>query len=358
MLSGLISVLSFIVLLGALIFIHELGHFLTAKKVGIRVDRFSLGFPPNIFSKKWRGTEYCVGIVPLGGYVKMAGESPDEARTGRPDEFSSKSVFQRFLVIFAGPFMNYALAIVLFSFLLLAYGVETISDTRSTIGRVTVDSPADRAGLMVDDIIIAVQNQPVRNFDSLRTLISPRAGMETNVVWLRGSDTVGAIITPAPSERRNQEGGVDTVGQIGVLAKVIYEGRLGFFGAVSAGFGSANRMVGQVVLFVKGYVSGEIPATDVGGPIYIARESANAAREGFYRFLLFMAMLSVNLAVLNILPIPVLDGGHLLFLLVEMIKGSPVSMKARMYAQQVGIVFLLVFILFVSWNDVARLLTG
>lgn len=356
MISGLFSILSFIALLGVLIFIHELGHFLTAKKVGIRVDRFSLGFPPNIFKKTWRGTEYCIGLIPLGGFVKMAGESPDEAATGKSDEFSSKTILQRFMVIAAGPIMNYLLAIFLFSLLLFSYGDQTISQTQAIIGDVSPDGPAAQAGLQADDIIISVDGQPVGNFDSLRTFISPHPDQELIVEWTRGTEIMQATMTPALKEVTLESGEIDSVGQIGVLTKILYERNYGFFESIAAGFNSTNAMVVQIFSFVKSYATGQVESNSVGGPIYIAQQSASAARMGLYSFLAFMAMLSVNLAVLNVLPIPVLDGGHMVFLTIEKIKGSPLSMKTRIVAQQVGMVFLLVFILFVSWNDVARML--
>ncbi len=354
MFSGIFSILSFIALLGVLIFIHELGHFLTAKKVGIRVDRFSLGFPPNIFVKKWRGTEYCVGMIPLGGFVKMAGESPDETPTGNSDEFSSKTIFQRFMVIFAGPFMNYLLAIFLFSMLLFSWGEQTISETQAIIGQVSPDGPAAQAGMQADDIIISVDGQPVGNFDSLRTFISPRPDQELVVEWTRGTEVMQARMTPALVEVTLESGEIDSVGQIGVLTKILFERNTGFFESIASGFTRTNEMVIQIFSFVKSYATGQVEANSVGGPIYIAQQSASAARLGLYSFLAFMAMLSVNLAVLNVLPIPVLDGGHMVFLVIEKIKGSPLAMKTRMIAQQAGMIFLLAFILFVSWNDVAR----
>jgi len=352
--TTLYTILSFVVLLGVLVFIHELGHFLVAKKVGIRVDRFSLGFPPNIFSRKWGETEYSIGMIPLGGYVKMAGEGPEEEATGKDDEFSSKKVWQRFLVILAGPFMNYILAIFVTSGLLFAYGIPTTSQDEATIGRVAPDQPAAVAGLQADDIVIAIDGSPVKNFEAMREIVRPSGGKSLHFTWLRGSDTISADVVPVASPTAGPDGIVDTVGLVGVMAKEIYPGGMGFFESAALGFKATNRMIWQILLFVKNLIVGNVAANSVGGPIYIAQQSAAAAQQGLFAFLQLMAVLSVNLAVLNVLPIPVLDGGHMVFLALEKIKGSPVTMKARIIAQQAGMFFLLGYILFVSWNDVIR----
>ncbi len=354
MLTTLYTIMSFVVLLGVLVFIHELGHFLVAKKVGIRVDSFSLGFPPNIISKKYGDTVYSIGMIPLGGFVKMAGESPDEEPTGNNDEFSSKKVWQRFLVIFAGPFMNYVLAIFVTAGLLFSYGIPTTSQDEATIGGVASDKPAGQAGLLANDVVIAIDGAPVKNFDELRVLVQPNAGKSLNFTWLRGVDTISADVVPLATPVASPDGILDTIGQIGVMAKEIYPGGIGLVESLSLGLKATNNMIWQILLFLKSLVSGNVAANSVGGPIYIAQQSGAAAQQGLFAFLQLMAVLSVNLAVLNVLPIPVLDGGHMVFLALEKIKGSPVKMKIRMIAQQGGMLFLLGYILFVSWNDVVR----
>ena len=155
----LVNIASFVFVLGVLIFIHELGHFLIAKRVGIRVDQFSLGFPPHIFKKAWGQTEYCIGIIPLGGYVKMAGEQPDEAATGAPDEFMSKTVGQRAAVIFAGPFMNYVLAILLLIGIAFLVGRPVTDPDRVVVGEMVAEGPAEKAGLLPGDVILAIDGQ-------------------------------------------------------------------------------------------------------------------------------------------------------------------------------------------------------
>ena len=187
----LVTIVSFIFVLGILIFVHELGHFLVAKKVGIRVERFSLGFPPTIFSRKRGETEYCIGVIPLGGYVKMAGENPDEEVTGSPDEFMSKSILQRSLVIFAGPFMNYLLAIVLLIGVYMFTGQPLFDHDHVIVGTVTDDSPAAKAGLAPNDVIVALNGQPVNNFDSLRVKINAIKDAPLDLTWVAGNDTLG-----------------------------------------------------------------------------------------------------------------------------------------------------------------------
>jgi regulator of sigma E protease len=354
MFAFLTNILAFVVLLGVLVFIHELGHFLVAKKNGIRVDRFSLGFPPNIFNKTWRGTEYTLGIIPLGGYVKMAGESPDEATTGRDDEFASKKIWQRFSVVAAGPFMNYLLAIGLFGHLFFWYGEPARENALPILGEVSADSPAESSGLQVGDLVLTIAGAPINGFPDLIEQVKPNPGQALEFTWLRGNDTLSAMIIPENREVELEDGSIDTIGLIGVREKAQYVNPRGFFAAITDGFTYTNEMVYKTFEFVKLYVTAEVAATDVGGPIFIAQQSGQAASHGAFAFLNLMAFLSVNLAVLNILPIPVLDGGHMVFLAIEKIKGSPLTTRVRMIAQQAGMLFLMSFILFVSWNDIVR----
>lgn len=350
----LTTALSFIVTLGILIFIHELGHFLIAKKVGIRVEKFSLGFPPNIFSKQIGETIYCIGCIPLGGYVKMIGENPDEEATGAPHEFMSKSVLQRSAVIFAGPFMNYILAMVLFTSIFL-YGQPVVDNDHLIVGTVEKGDPAYRAGLKDGDQIIAVDGKVVTTFDSVRVAINKKVLAPVHLTWLRGTDTMQADITTRVEAQPNMDGGVDSIGVIGFSQKILRHDSYGIIESVKRGFVTTHVIVWETVKFVKKLVSGQVSPKLLGGPLFIAQQSGKEAHKGISSLLFFMALLSVNLAVLNVLPIPVLDGGHLLFLLIEKIKGTPLSMKARAVAQQIGIVFLFGIILLVTYNDILRM---
>lgn len=350
----MLTFLSFVFVLGVLIFFHELGHFLVAKKVGIRVHSFSLGFPPHIFKYKRGETTYGIGILPLGGYVRMAGENPDEEASGAPHEFMSKSVAQRAAVIFAGPFMNYVLALVILIGVHLVIGVPTTDPDRIIVGKVIEDGPAAKAGLVSGDQIVSVNGRVVTRFDSMATIINAVVEQSLNVTWAHDGDTVTKSITTVATEARNRQGGVDTVGMIGISENVVLVP--GFFLAVSYGVYKTHEIVYLTVDFVKQLVFGEVSAAMLGGPLFIAQQAGAEAERGISNLLYFMALLSVNLAILNVLPIPVLDGGHLVFLAIEKLRGSPLPMKARLIAQQVGMLALFSLIIFVTYNDILRFL--
>jgi len=352
------TALAFIFVLGILIFVHELGHFLVAKKVGIKVHKFSLGFPPDIFKKTVGDTTYAIGIIPLGGYVKMAGEDPNETATGAENEFASKTVGQRTAVILAGPFMNYLLAIVLMIAVLYFGGKPIFDEEKVIVGTVQEDGPAGQAGLKQDDIIIAVDGRWVGDFDSLRNIINPIVEKPVQITWVSGADTVTKSITTMAHPIPQPEGNYDTVGIIGFTQKPIRYERPSLVSASVDGFIAVHVIVRETFKFVKKVVTGQASAKMIGGPLFIAQQSGKEAEKGASNLVFFMVLLSVNLAVLNILPIPILDGGHLMFLLIEKIKGSPVSVKARTIAQQVGLVLLLTLIIFVTYNDIMRVIRG
>ena len=354
----MMTLLSFVFVLGVLIFFHELGHFLVAKWAGVRVDKFSLGFPPNIFTRKWGDTIYCIGAIPLGGYVKMLGENPDEESTGSPDEYMSKPVWKRFLIILAGPFMNYLLAVAILVGIVFFVGQPLFDSDRVLVGEIVAGHPADMAGIKVDDQIIAVNGEMLASFDSLRARINAQVGVPIEVIWLNDGDTITATMTTAIAEQPNIKGGVDSVGVIGFGQKVIGHNRYGLMASLASGFATTNRIGIETVKFVKRTVTGEVSAKLIGGPLFIAQQSGREAQKGASNLFFFMALLSVNLCILNILPIPVLDGGQLVFLAVEKLKGKPLSMKVRMAIQQVGVVFLLLLIVMVTYNDVMRFFTS
>ncbi len=369
-------VLSFIFVLGVLIFFHELGHFLVAKWSGIKVEKFSLGFPPFIFKKRKGETEYCIGVIPLGGFVKMAGENPDEEASGEPYEFMSKPVSVRAAVILAGPVANFILAWVILWGLFFVKGQMVVDDDQAIVGIVSEDSPAAQTGLQEGDIITAVNGYEITSvaadqtfadgrtaprdmtaFEVMATLISEKIEEEITLQWQRDGQIMSAAATTMADEVYNAESEKVAVGKIGVGQQVGYE-RMGFFSALGKGLSESVRFVTMVGGFVVDLITQKVSPKMIGGPVFIAQMAGQTAQAGFSSLLVFMALLSVNLAVLNILPIPVLDGGHLVFLGIEAIKGSPLSINQRMIAQQIGLVFLLVVIVLVTYNDIMRFISG
>ncbi len=354
----LLTLLAFVFVLGILVFFHEFGHFVVAKWVGIRVEKFSLGFPPNILARKWGETEYCIGIIPLGGYVKMAGENPDESVSGDPDEFMSKSVLQRMGVVLAGPFMNYALAVLISVGIFYFRGSPLLDTDRIIVDSVTEGGPAFEAGLATDDQIIAINGNPMKDFNSLTDVIYPTVNEEIELTWIHLGDTVSRKMVTQAQPSVDADGALDTIGIIGFAPRVIGYEDYSFLESITGGIETTHLMVVLTAKFVYQFVTGKISPKMMGGPLFIARQSGKEAKRGLVFLFRFMALLSVNLAILNILPIPVLDGGHLVFLGIEKVKGSPLSMKARAMAQQVGMVLLLGLIVFVTYNDIVRAVKG
>ncbi len=345
----MITILATIFVLGVLIFIHELGHFAVAKWSGIRVEKFSLGFPPTLISKKKGETEYAIGVIPLGGYVKMAGENPGEETKGEPYEFMSKPVWKRFLVILAGPFMNFVLAVIVLAGLYLVRGKDMV-----TVGQVLEDGPAEQAGMKSGDVILSIDGIEIESFYQMANrIIYPRVEEPITVTWMRDGQKFTETIVTYKGWR--QTGGDSiAVGQIGISPGFPKYEPLGFFGAMAAGFNQTIYYVEEIYHFVVGFFTQRTKASDLGGPVLIAQVAGEAARIGIAALLDFLALLSVNLAILNILPIPVLDGGHIVFLFLEKLKGSPVSIKARLVAQQIGMALLLVLVIYITFNDISR----
>jgi regulator of sigma E protease len=354
----LVTLVSFVFVLGILIFFHELGHFIVAKKVGIRVEKFSLGFPPNIFRKRWGETTYCIGVIPLGGFVKMAGENPDETATGDPGEFMSKTVGQRAAVVMAGPFMNYVLAILISIGIFYFSGSPLLDTDKIVVDEVTADSPAAGAGLASGDEIIALDGRAVSNFTDLADSIYVRINKEIELRWIHAGDTVTRKMVTQAVPSVNADGDVDTIGIIGFRPRIIGYEDYGLGASIVGGFKATHLMVVLTGKFVYQFITGQVSPKMIGGPVFIARQSGKEAQKGLSFLFRFMALLSVNLAVLNILPIPVLDGGHLAFLGIERIKGTPLSMKARATSQQVGILLLLALMVFATYNDIVRAVKG
>jgi len=453
------TVVYFIVVLGLLIFVHELGHFLVAKRAGVGVLKFSLGFGRRLFGFTKGETEYLVSAIPLGGYVKMVGEDPREVvidDTGQAFDgagqlldleksFAHKSVWTRMVIVLAGPGANFLLAVLLFwgVFMLIGRPVfppvagraeadspaavagiqpgdrivavmgspvrtwgeieaaiegskgrsvrlalerdgvrreitvtperrvftDFLGDERvvwtigvgpfitPTVGRLMEGFPAAEAGLRVGDRIVAVNGEPVQTWGDLAERIHTRAGQEVGLTVERDGNRFPLTVTPKASSQQDATGGTVTVGLIGInpVEAFVYERLDPITALVDAGARTTTTSVKILWVLVK-IVQGSISPQTIGGPILMAQMTGEQVQQGLLNLIFFTALLSINLGVLNLLPIPILDGGHLTFFCIELLRGRPVSVKKREIAQRVGLVLLVALMIFAFYNDIFRLL--
>ncbi|MGV8072985.1 MAG: RIP metalloprotease RseP [Syntrophobacteraceae bacterium] len=352
------TILSTIVVLGVLIFIHELGHFLVAKWAGVTVLRFSLGFGPRLIGIKRGDTDYCLSLIPLGGYVKMLGEEPGEELTSEQlaGSFSSQPVSKRFAIVLAGPLSNFLLAIVIFTFV---YAFSGIPQLTTEIGGISAGSPAEQAGLQAGDKVLTINAKPILNWDELSETIEVLGVQPLSIEVQRGEEVQTLKVVPRVSEVKNLFGEMTTRPVIGVTAS----GKTSVLkvNPLYAGYYSVAQTLKLCKLFLTTIVKlieRVIPLQTLGGPILIAQMAGQQASEGLLNLIYFTALISVNLAVLNLLPIPVLDGGHILFYLIEALLGRPIAVKKIEMAQKIGMALLLVLMLVVFYNDIMRLLPG
>ena len=348
------TILAFLVVLGVLIFIHEMGHYLAARWRGVHVDAFSIGFGKAIAS--WtdrRGTEWRVSWIPLGGYVKLHGQSePDETTpdtaTLRPGQsFHNKSVGDRAIVVAAGPVANFLLAALLFAGLFATYG-RPVGQT--AIGAVAAGSAAEVAGLLPGDVIISLDDVRVSRFEQLQRYIQPRAGQPVAVALSR--DGRDLTITVTPGTRPGTEAA--PVGMLGVQGGGVRFEKLDPFSALIAGVTQTWDVSAQTLVGIGEMLTGQRSARDLGGPIRIAEVSGEAASLGIVPLINLMALLSVSLGLLNLFPVPLLDGGHLMFYAIEAIRGRPLPPRALEYGFRAGFALLIGLFVFATWNDIAH----
>lgn len=449
-------IISAIITLGVLIFIHELGHFLVAKRLRVGVLKFSLGFGKRLWGFRVGETEYLLSAIPLGGYVKMVGEDPREVREGldgtatdaegRPldlaKSFAHKPVWARALIILAGPGANFLLAVVIFWVIFMAVGrplpepvlgppavgspaaaaglkegdrirtmdgdpvrgweeiashiqqgrgtpvsltVERAGETRAVqvtpvakmvvshvltaqVGRVTPGFPAEAAGLQREDRIVAINGQAVESWPDLARVIHASAGRPVTLTVQRGAERFEVTVTPRPSRPPDDPEGRE-IGLIGIepISEVVRKEsqvwdlgigpafeRLSPLAALTEGVRRTVDVSVTVLWFLGKLLQGALPAQTIGGPLTIVLMAGEQAQQGFLYLVTFTAAISINLAILNLLPIPILDGGHLLFAAIEAIRGEPVSVRRREMAQKVGLVVLAAIMVFALYNDLFR----
>ena len=349
-----INIISVIVLLGVLIFAHELGHFLMAKRAGVGVLKFSLGFGPRILGKKIGETEYLLSLIPLGGYVKLLGESPGEELTQEDQKrsFQAQTVWKRIAIVAAGPVFNVLLAIMIFTVVNMT-GLPALT---AEVGMTHPDSAAMESGIEAGDRITAIGGKSVTKWDEISEIVSKSDGMPLLVTLQRKGLPLEIKVTPKAMKTRNLFGEEVELYKIGIspTSHTVVQRRnpLSAFGeGIRQTWVISKLTVISIVKMFQGVVS---PKT-MGGPILIAQIAGAQVKEGVVPFLLFMALLSINLAILNLLPIPVLDGGHLLFYGIEALTGREVNLRWREIAQQVGFALLILLMIFVFMMDIDRL---
>lgn len=433
------TLFAFLFVLGVLVFIHELGHFLLARWHGVRVITFSLGFGPKLLKMQRGDTEYCISIIPLGGYVKMAGENPDDPHTGKDDEFLAKSKWQRFQILLAGPVMNLVLAVVLLAAVLMQ-GATMLAylDRPATVGLVLAGSPAEAAGIQAGDVITKVGNADIRTWEHLDMAVASRPEREVEIVVTRLGRDEHLTVRPDLTELRTRGNTRFEVGTIGVLPDVnpniphvvaggpadqaglkagdvivsINGQRMVFSSQVSEEIskhpeepitltfrrdgveqtltmtperqGSAGRiginisdqtrafsptpieairmsvernieMSGMILATLRDLVTGEASPKQLMGPVGIAQLSGESAQAGWIALLGLMAGISLNLGLLNLLPIPVLDGGHIFIMGLETISRRDFSLQVKEKMLFVGFLLLMTLMATVIYNDLTRI---
>ncbi len=351
------GILAAVVLLGVLIFVHELGHFLAARRLGVRVTRFSLGFGPKIAGVVKGDTEYVLSAIPLGGYVKMVGEDIFEEEELSEEEkkvaFSHKPVWVRAVIVAAGPFFNLLFAAVVLSFVYL-WGTPVLDPV---VGNVMPNTPAASAGLQKGDRILSINGDPIESWDELSSIVHKSAGKRITVKVKRGEMVLTISLVPEEKEITTPLGKKLKVGMMGVVAAGTYH--IVRSNPLMAVFLGVQKTIEMIVLTLIGLVKllqRVVPWKSVGGPILIFQMAKQQAQAGMLAMLSFAAFISVNLGIINLFPIPVLDGGHLLFLGIEKVMGRPPKPQTVEMAQKAGIFLLVTLMILACYNDILRIM--
>ena len=441
---------SFVVVLGVLIIVHELGHFFMARLAGVGVERFSIGFGPVLWRFRGRETEYCLSLIPMGGYVKMMGDDENPLEGGKAGAidpakaFNHKPLIARFLIVFAGPAMNFVLAVLIAALMFTTIGrpvapavvgrvteggpaaqaglttgerivavdgrpvqywedlarvvqsaagrtlqvtmrgaaaertvaltpvqakrkdlfgddqtvweIGAVPYIPAAIGDTIAGDPADKAGLKPGDVVVAVEARPVLSWDELAERIHQRAGQPTRLEVKRGSEALSLTVTPRKGKIPGPDGKEMEVGLVGIrpggAATMV---RSNPVSALWEGLAWSGDVTVKTAVGLYKIVVGQLDRSNIGGPIQIAKTAGEQARQGIVSLALFTAVISINLFLLNLLPVPMLDGGHLLFFAFEAVLGRPLSVRKREVAQQVGFALLMLLMVFAFYNDFKRI---
>ncbi len=358
------NLLSFIAILSVIVFVHEFGHYFIARRCGVKIDEFAIGFGKELlgFNDK-NGTRWKFCLLPFGGYVKMFGDRnpasvADNDKIKKMTESEKKisfyfqNVYKRMAIVLAGPIANFIFAILLFTVLFRIEGTATMLPI---IDSVVENSPASVAGLQKDDKILQINDQKIADFTQMQQFVYLRAGEELNIIISRNNEEILFKITPKTSVTKDFFGNEIKAGLIGVVGgKYIYE-KLN----LNESFIKANKetynLSFAVLGAIKDLIIGKRSIKELGGPIKIAQYSGKSVSMGFVVILWFMAMISINLGVLNLLPLPILDGGHFFYYIIEAIRGKPLPEKIQQYGFHFGLAIVLTLMLFTTFNDITSL---
>lgn len=361
--NGLTVLLAFLFVLSVVVFFHELGHFLVARWCGVKVKAFSIGFGREIFGfYDSHGTRWRVAWLPLGGYVKFMDDESvastpsaeairqmsEEERAG---SFHLKPVWQRAAVVAAGPIANFILAIVIFAAIFAAYGVTTLEPR---VGSVVANSPAEAAGVKADDLVVSIKGEEIDDFGDLQRIVSTNPEQDLEFVVDRGGKLITLIVRPKLTEHENAITGKVTTPIIGITSRPGAERKtrdVGLGEAVVLGAERTGEIITSTLSFVVDLVRGRQSADQLGGPIRIADVSGQVAKFGIQPLLHFIGVISVSIGLLNLFPIPLLDGGHLMFYAIEAVRRKPLSERTQEIGFRIGLAIVLMLMVFATVND-------
>jgi regulator of sigma E protease len=360
--------LPFLFVLTVVVFFHELGHFLVARLCGVKIDAFSIGFGRELlgFTDR-RGTRWKLCVIPLGGYVRFHGDdsvasTPDAkaiAKMGEQEKrvsFFHQSVGKRAAIVAAGPIANFILAVVIFSAVFMVYGRQV---TTPRVDAIQPASVAAEAGFRPGDLILSIDGRRIENFGDMQRIVGASPNVPLKFTIEREGREISLNATPALREIKDNFGNTHRVGMLGIsrsaTAKDVVTERYGPIGSLRLGVQETWFVIERTMSYIGGIVTGREAADQLGGPIRIAQVSGQVASVSFAALLHLTAVLSVSIGLLNLFPVPLLDGGHLVFYAIEAIRGRPLSDRAQEYGFRVGLALVLMLMLFATWNDILHL---
>jgi regulator of sigma E protease len=355
--------LPFLIVLTVLVFVHEMGHYLIARRNKVRVEVFSIGFGPEIFGWTDKAkTRWKFSLIPLGGYVKMFGDADAASRPDqkvselspeeRAEAFQSKRLGQRAWIVAGGPLANFLFAVVIFAGLFMTLGQPF---TPPVVGEVQPDSAAEEAGFQPEDRLVRINGRKIERFEDIRQIVMLAAGERMEIAVLRGGQEVDLVAVPRLVKTPDGFGNEAEVGRLGIMRSGIEFTRHDPFTAV---WRAGQHTLGITLDILKSLgqmIQGKRSASELGGPIQIAKMSGQVAEFGVVATIQFIAYLSVTLGLINLFPIPVLDGGHLLFYAIEAVRGRPLGERAQEYGFRIGLALVLCLMVFATWNDIVRI---